>query len=99
MPPSHPTLPNNQSFSLKNNRFTALSWSVIAEASNYRNTIGCSPPGERILFFEKIRFVSQKLNFSKKFKKKKSIKMPLNSLEVTKCGKKLIYSFFVFNIF
>jgi hypothetical protein len=31
----------------------------------YRNTIAGSPPGERIfIFFEKIRFASQKLNFS-----------------------------------
>jgi hypothetical protein len=31
----------------------------------YRNTIASSPPGERIfIFFEKIRFASQKLNFS-----------------------------------
>jgi hypothetical protein len=32
----------------------------------YRKTIAVTPLGERIyLFFEKIRFASQKLNFSK----------------------------------
>ena len=30
----------------------------------YRKTIACLPPGEQIyIFFEKIRFASQKLNF------------------------------------
>jgi hypothetical protein len=37
----------------------------------YRNTIAGSPPGERIfIVFEKIRFASQKLNFSIFFSKK-----------------------------
>jgi hypothetical protein len=42
----------------------------------YRNTIAGSPPGERIfIFFEKIRFASQKLNFSIfHFLAKKSVK-------------------------
>jgi hypothetical protein len=32
---------------------------------DYRNTIAGSPPGEQILiYFEKIRLASQKLNFS-----------------------------------
>ena len=43
---------------------------------------------EYIYFFEKISFASQKLNFSNfYFLTKKSVKMTLNSLEVTKCYK------------
>ena len=54
----------------------------------YRNTIA------------KIRFASQKLNFSIfVFLAKKSIRMILNSLEVTKCCKKLIYSIFCLQSF
>ena len=55
----------------------------------YRNIIASSSPREQILFFfEKIRFASQKLNFSIFcFFSKKPIKMTLNSLEVTKCYK------------
>jgi hypothetical protein len=52
---------------------------------HYRNTIAGLPHGEQFFFFEKIRFASQKLIF---LFSKKTIKMTLNSLEVTKCCKK-----------
>jgi hypothetical protein len=52
----------------------------------YRNTIAGSPPGERIfIYFEKIRFASQELILSIFcILAKISVKMTLNSLEVTK---------------
>jgi hypothetical protein len=54
----------------------------------YCNTIAGSPPGERrFFFFGKIRFASQKLNFSIFVSFQKINKMTLNSLEVTKCCK------------
>ena len=55
----------------------------------YHNTIAGSPLGERIFhFFEKIRFTSQKLNFSNLFLfLAKKVKIALNNLEVTKCCK------------
>jgi hypothetical protein len=60
---------------------------IIVYEHTYRNTIAGSPPGKRIfVFFEKIRFASQKLNFSI-FLANKLVKMTLNSLEVTKCCK------------
>ena len=64
--------------------------------NRYRDTIAGSPPGERIIFFEKIRYASQKLNFSNFFLAKKSIKMTLNSPEVKTMLQKIIYSYFIF---
>ena len=51
----------------------------------YRN-IACSSPGKQIfIYFEKIRFTSQKTEFpSFLFSQKKSVKMTLNGLEITK---------------
>ena len=67
----------------------------------YRNSIAGSPHGEQIfIYFEKIRFASQKLNFLIfVFSKNKSVKMTSNSLEVTKCCKKLIYFIFILFVF
>jgi len=54
----------------------------------YRNTIAGLPPSERIfIFFEKIRFASQKWISQFCFFAKILVKMTLNSLEVTKCCK------------
>jgi hypothetical protein len=59
-----------------------------ATTTEYRNTIAGSPPEEQIFFFEKIRFASQKTDFFNFcFLAKKSVKMTLNRLEVTKCCK------------
>ena len=66
---------------------TALEVFIIVDLF-YRNTmIASSPPGKRIYIFETTRFASQKLNFSDFLFSKKSIKMTLNGLEVTKCCK------------
>jgi hypothetical protein len=49
---------------LQSNRFDQYHWNH-EPSSLYRNTIAGLPPGERIfIFFEKIRFASQKQNFS-----------------------------------
>ena len=54
----------------------------------YRNTIVGSPLGEQIfIFFEKIRFASQKLSLPNFYLAKILVKMTINSLEVTKCCK------------
>ena len=70
--------------------------------THYRNIIAGSPPGEQIsIYFENIRFASQKLKFSIFFSKKKTIKFTLNSLEVKKYCKNqfILLSLFCLQIF
>ena len=63
----------------------------------YRNTIAGSSPAERILiYFEKIRFASQKIEFLNFcLLAKKSVRMTLIFLETTKYSKKT-YILFLF---
>jgi hypothetical protein len=46
-------------------KYAYISGTPSSRHVRYRNTIACLPPGEQIfVFFEKIRFAYQKLNFS-----------------------------------
>ena len=66
----------------------------------YHNTIAGSSPSERIfIYFEQIRFASQKIEFLNFcFLAKKSIKMTLNILEINFFLHKLIYSILFFRL-
>ena len=74
--------------------------SPLFRYSYYRNIIAGSPPGKRIyIFFEKIRFASQKLNFSIFVFQQKISKNDLKQLRNNKMLQNLIYSIFVFSVF